>query len=114
MANIIENLTNVRKLKIQLTYEEAEKLEKDYTKFDIYDYLTRMENYRPLPQKNISVYHTLKNWHRKDNPVERKSNVRLPNCPAGHSNTYIKINKEHFYVVACNTANCSKQMKVTK
>lgn len=111
---INENYPNIKKLKYQLAYDQAEKLKKDYSEYDISDYFLRMENYKPLAKKNNSVYLTFKNWHRGDNPVKAEIKVRLPKCPDGHENTFVKINFKHYYILACNFKGCLKQLKVIK
>lgn len=58
----IEKTSNVSKMKKQLTYEEAGKLLDTYGATEIKDTLERMENWKPLTKKNVSVYLTLRNW----------------------------------------------------
>lgn len=57
-----ENLSNVKKLKSQLTFEEAEKLLLKYPKELILETFEAMENWKPLTQKSNSVYLTCNKW----------------------------------------------------
>ena len=61
-AYINENCQNVQKLDKQLTYEQAEKLQKKYTWEIIEEKLLNMENMKNLHKRYISVYLTLNNW----------------------------------------------------
>ena len=53
---------NVKKLEKQLTIDEYAILVKKYGIPNLNDILTKMNNYKPLAQKNISVYLTANNW----------------------------------------------------
>lgn len=57
-----DELTNVSKLKKQLTLEQCEKLLVNHKKTQIRDVLRQMNNYKPLATKNLSVYDTCLNW----------------------------------------------------
>ena len=106
-----DRFPNIKKLKLQLTRQEAERLEIDYTQEELSDYFFRMENYNLLAKKNISVYLTFKNWHRKDNPINKKQ-TKLPRCSAGHRNTYIRKHFGKSYLLACD--DCSAVRKIMK
>lgn len=59
---IAEELEGVSKLKKQLTDEQIDKLEEEFSKAEIHDTLLEMENYNGLEKKYKSVYLTLRNW----------------------------------------------------
>jgi len=61
-AYISAELENVSKLKKQLTDDQIDRLEEEYTKAEIHDTLLEMENFKPLQKKYVSVYLTLRNW----------------------------------------------------
>jgi uncharacterized protein YdaU (DUF1376 family) len=68
-----ENLTNVLKMKQQLTFEECEKLVTEYGKStsdkkQMQQVFTAMHNWKPLLQKNVSVNLTFRDW------IEREKN----------------------------------------
>jgi hypothetical protein len=70
---IAEELKNVSKLKIQLSYKEAQTLTEKYPKQLIKDKLLAMENKADLTKKYTSVYLTLNNWCKDAAPVTAKS-----------------------------------------
>jgi hypothetical protein len=59
---IKQKCTNIKKLKQQLTDEQAAKLIENYKFEEISRIIAAMENYKPLAQKNNSVYLTMINW----------------------------------------------------
>ena len=63
---IKQNCPNIKLLKTQLTYENADALIAHYKFEEISRIIAAMENYKPLAQKNNSVYLTLINWINKD------------------------------------------------
>lgn len=50
-----------------LTYEQCTKLRNNYSKDQIRDILSRMENYKDLHKKYLSAYKTALNWLKRDN-----------------------------------------------
>jgi len=71
---IKNNLPNVSKMEKQLTAKECERLIDEYDKNDIWEYLNKMENYKPLRRKNVSVNQTLRNWLNRDK-ISKKNRV---------------------------------------
>ena len=69
-AYIAEDLEGVAKLKKQLTDDQIDKLEEEFSKAEIHDTLLEMENYNGLEKKYKSVYLTLRNWIK----LKRKKN----------------------------------------
>lgn len=59
---IKENLNNVAKLKDQMTYDQAEKLIKEYGAEPLHDVLLAMENRKTLTKDYKSAYLTALNW----------------------------------------------------
>lgn len=63
---IKENLPNVCKLKLP-SNNEAKSLLDDYGWHTVQEILLKMENYKPLAQKNVNAVLTARNWLRRDN-----------------------------------------------
>ncbi|HTN09231.1 hypothetical protein [Agriterribacter sp.] len=59
-----KNAPNVAKMKEQITLKQYLKIRRDMPKEMVMDLLQKMHNWKPLLQKNTSVYLTLKNWSR--------------------------------------------------
>jgi len=70
---IKDNFPQVSKLKKQISSDECEKLLTKFTNQQIADVLMRMENFKQLPSKYVSVYLTLNNWLNRQ-PNESPSN----------------------------------------
>jgi Asp-tRNA(Asn)/Glu-tRNA(Gln) amidotransferase C subunit len=68
---ISENYPNILKLKNQLTFNEAENLDKDYNRNEIIEYFDQMENKKDLSINYTSVNLTIRNWMRRGN-VQKK------------------------------------------
>lgn len=68
---------NISKLPSQLTHQESERLYRDYDQDTIIDYLNRMENYKPLRNKCVSVNLTIRNWMNRDNVKKRSAKERV-------------------------------------
>ena len=67
----------VRKLKLQLTVEQAEEILKKFSKEEIKEVLSQMDNHGSLTKKYQSVYRTMLNWlknQKKFNLSSVKSN----------------------------------------
>ena len=62
-----EQYTRVMSMKDPLTYEQCEELGKSYSKDQIRDILSRMENYVKLHKNCQSAYRTALNWLKRDN-----------------------------------------------
>jgi hypothetical protein len=62
---VSKNCKNVSKMKEQLSIEECEKLNSEFSRSDIKLILNQMDNWAPLVKKNMSVNKTLRNWLRK-------------------------------------------------
>jgi hypothetical protein len=69
---IIQNFKNVKKLKDQLTHEEAVKLSENYSKKLLAEKIEAMENRPDLTKKYSSVYLTLNNWCKKEKDSGQK------------------------------------------
>ena len=76
-----EKYLNVSKMEKQITLEEYNMLrtELQISVENISDILQRMENYKPLLDKNTSVYLTIKAWHKKDLTGGAQNSERYPN-----------------------------------
>ena len=59
---IEQNCPNVQRMEKQLTFDEAQKLNKKFTWDILEEKLLNMENMKNLHKKYISVYLTLNNW----------------------------------------------------
>lgn len=70
---IKDNFPQVSKLKKQISSDECEKLLSKFSNQQIADVLMRMENFKQLPSKYVSVYLTLNNWLNRQ-PNESPSN----------------------------------------
>jgi hypothetical protein len=70
---IKDNFPQVSKLKKQISSDECEKLLCKFTNQQIAEVLMRMENFKQLPSKYVSVYLTLNNWLNRQ-PNESPSN----------------------------------------
>lgn len=70
---INENCTEVKKLKQQLSIEQAEKLLSVATQSEIQDVFLQMENFKLLSTKYTSVFLTANNW------IKRKKNESTSN-----------------------------------
>jgi len=75
---IQENYPTISKMKIQLTYSEAEKLRAEYNANEIKQKLDAMENYVPLLKNNKSVNMTIRNWLRRDANNKKPESETLP------------------------------------
>lgn len=64
LAWVKEECPNVSKMKQQLTYDQIDKLESEFTKKEIQEILEAMDNFAPLTKKYLSVYRTARNWLR--------------------------------------------------
>jgi hypothetical protein len=85
IQHINSNYPNIRKLKNQLTDEQADELIATFGKQAIADILEAMENYGKL--KNYkSVYLTAKQWLKKAKQYERTSTKQKPSFTEGISN----------------------------
>ena len=62
-----EQYPRVMSMKDPLTYEQCEELGKSYSKDQIRDILSRMENYVKLHKNCQSAYRTALNWLKRDN-----------------------------------------------
>lgn len=62
-----EQYPRVMSMEEPLTYEQCTKLGNSYSKDQIHDILSRMENYKDLHKKCQSSYRTALNWLRRDN-----------------------------------------------
>lgn len=72
---VSENCPQVSKLRTQLSEVECEKLLSKFPKESIHEVLMRMENFKQLPTKYVSVYLTLNNWlNRKSNEATTNNN----------------------------------------
>jgi len=60
--NIIEKFSEIKKIKNQLTLEQAAKLEKNFAPEILNEVLDSMENYVGLSKKYSSVYLTINKW----------------------------------------------------
>lgn len=77
-AYIRNNYPNVSKLESQLTYEECERLVKDFPNTLIKEILDAMENKADLRKKYKSVNLTIRNWiklREKNNPQKEEGKV---------------------------------------
>lgn len=99
---------NISKMSKQLTYNEAERLLKEFGEKTLDNYFIRMENYKLLAQKNISVNLTLRNWYNRDNPTQI-INDKIIKCPKGH--TKIKHLKKFNDGDLYKCLDCSAQWK---
>ena len=78
LQSIVEKeYPNISKLPSQLTHQESERLYRDYDQDTIIDYLNRMENYKPLRNKCVSVNLTIRNWMNRDNVKKRSAKERV-------------------------------------
>jgi uncharacterized protein YdaU (DUF1376 family) len=68
-----KNCPTVRKLKEQMTIDQADQLMREYSLKEITDVLEAMENWVPLTKKSKSVYLTAKNWLRRKTTTDGKS-----------------------------------------
>ena len=59
---IEQNCPNVQRMEKQLTFDEAQKLNKKFIWDILEEKLLNMENMKNLHKKYISVYLTLNNW----------------------------------------------------
>lgn len=66
---VADNLPNVAKIRNQLTDEQADKLDREFTRAEIINVLMSMENYNGISKKYNTVYLTCLTWlkNRKDN-----------------------------------------------
>lgn len=69
---IKKNCPTVRRLKEQLTIEQADQLIREFSLKQVTDVLEAMENWVPLTKKSKSVYLTAKNWLRRKTPTDGK------------------------------------------
>ena len=67
IQKFVKTLKRVSKLGDQLTFEQCEKLMKDYELLDIKETLESMENWKPLTKSRCVVNSTLRNWLNRDN-----------------------------------------------
>ena len=67
IGELKEQYPRVMSMKAPFTYEQCVKLRDNYSKDQIHDILSRMENYVNLHQKCRSAYLTALNWLRRDN-----------------------------------------------
>jgi hypothetical protein len=73
---IRDNCPQVSKLKKQMTSEECDKLLSNFSNQQIADVLLRMENFKQLSSKYVSVYLTLNNWlNRQPNESTTRNNT---------------------------------------
>jgi hypothetical protein len=63
---IIEQCPNVAKMKRQLTEDEAGHLLEEYPLYDVRAQLRKMDNWRGIEKKNVSVYATCLKWFEMD------------------------------------------------
>lgn len=74
---IRDNCPQVSKLKKQISSDECEKLLSKFTNQQIAEVLMRMENFKQLASKYISVYLTLNNWlNRQPNESTQHNNTK--------------------------------------
>lgn len=81
-SDILKDCPNVRKLKNQLTPEQAEKLITDFGFDQTREILLQMENYKGLDRKYQSVHLTALNWLKRANEGKTTTNnnhVKHPN-----------------------------------
>ncbi len=78
MQHVADNFPNVAKIKNQLTNEQCENLEAEFSRAEIIEVLEAMENHSNVTKKYMSVSLTLKNWIkiRKQNVKQQQQNVR--------------------------------------
>lgn len=72
---ILDKTPRVAKMKKPLTFKQFVKLKEGFSKQQIADMLKKMENYRPLLQKNISTYQTFLNWAERNFTDKQASEV---------------------------------------
>jgi hypothetical protein len=68
-AHIKKKYPNVARLKDQLTEEQIETIKSKYGNDLVKDILDKMDNWKPLNKKNVSVYRTITNWAERE--IER-------------------------------------------
>jgi len=69
----ISELPQVSKLPHQITYKDAEDLMKKYDIDIMKDILNRMDNYRDLTKKYVSVKRTMENWIKNANQTKNRN-----------------------------------------
>ena len=76
--HVAKNFPNVAKIKNQLTNEQCENLEAEFSRAEIIEVLEAMENHSNVTKKYMSVSLTLKNWIkiRKQNVKQQQQNGR--------------------------------------
>lgn len=76
--HVVKNFPNVAKIKNQLTNDQCEKLEAEFSRAEIIEVLEAMENHSNVSKKYMSVSLTLKNWIkiRKQNGKQQQQNGR--------------------------------------
>ena len=65
-----KNAPRVARMEEQMTLKQYLKIRKNMTKEAVKDLIRKMNNWKPLLQKNVSVYRTLDNWSR--NPYNQE------------------------------------------
>jgi hypothetical protein len=78
MDYVADNFPNVAKIKNQLTNDQCENLEAEFSRAEIIEVLEAMENHSNVTKKYMSVSLTLKNWIkiRKQNVKQQQQNGR--------------------------------------
>ena len=78
---IQSNCPNVIMMKEQVSAEQFEKMITKYSDKEIVSTLSKMDNWKPLVQKNISVYKTFINWIEKDRQESKVTSPHLAPVP---------------------------------
>lgn len=79
------NCPTIRKLKIQMTADQAEKLMSEFGRQACQEIFDAMENWVPLPKKSKSVYLTAKTWLSKRNQTTTSNGKSKPTFTQGIS-----------------------------
>ena len=79
LCEYVKRLKNVSSLRDQLTPEESDRLLAEFPKDTIAEVLTRMENWKDLTRKNVSVNLTIRDWIKRD---RKKAGGSQPTSPA--------------------------------
>lgn len=74
LVKLASELKQVSRLPEILTNEEAVKLVLAYGEHDSRDILFKMNNYKPLLKKSVTVYHTADNWLKRDREKKLSAN----------------------------------------